>query len=222
MVCGYVEAGSRQSPLNLLTPTLAAYTDQLCTIPSTAGNSLVDLTASDNDIPTYWWSNSTLTNGSSALVDGAKRDKLIWPGDYSISVPGVFLSTNDAYSIKLSIEQLFRNQNTTTGALPYFASPIVTIPESAFISDVSDSFSFTYHLYSILGLNNYWIYTGDIDYVRENWGRVKHALNYSLSFIDETGLANVTSSADWLRVGMGGHNIEVRSALSHSFPPNTN
>lgn len=70
-------------------------------------------------------------------------------------------------------------------------------------------FSFTYHLYSILGLNNYWIYTGDIEYLQENWGRVKQALGYSLSFIDETGLANVTSSADWLRVGMGRHNIEV-------------
>jgi len=63
----------------------AAYTDQLCTIPSGAGNSLVDLGATDDDVPTYWWSNSTLTNGTSALVDGAKRDKLIWPGDYSIS-----------------------------------------------------------------------------------------------------------------------------------------
>lgn len=66
----------------------AAYTDQLCTIPSTSGNSLVDLEASNPDIPTYWWSNSTLTNGTSALVDGAKRDKLIWPGDFSISLPG--------------------------------------------------------------------------------------------------------------------------------------
>ncbi|GAB7354936.1 hypothetical protein MBLNU459_g5557t1 [Dothideomycetes sp. NU459] len=195
----------------------AAYTDQLCTIPSTSGNSLVDLTASDENVPTYWWSNSTLTNGTSALVDGAKRDKLIWPGDYSISVPGVFLSTNDAYTVKLSIEQLYRNQNATTGALPYFASPIITVPESAFISSVNDVFSFTYHLYSILGLNNYWIYTGDIEYLEENWARVKHALNYSLSFVDETGLANVTSSADWLRVGMGGHNIEANSVLRYTL-----
>jgi hypothetical protein len=68
----------------------AAYTDQLCTIPSGAGNSLVDLTANDSSVPTYWWSNSTLTNGTSALVDGAKRDKLIWPGDFSISLPGTY------------------------------------------------------------------------------------------------------------------------------------
>lgn len=35
-------------------------------------------------------------------------------------------------------------------------------------------------------------------------------MNFSLGFIDETGLMNVTSPNDWLRFGMGGHNIEVR------------
>jgi len=34
-------------------------------------------------------------------------------------------------------------------------------------------------------------------------------MNFSLGFIDESGLFNATSSADWLRFGMGGHNIEV-------------
>lgn len=205
----------------------AVYTCQLCTIPSTSGNSLVDLEASDPTIPTFWWSNATLTNGSSALVDGAKRDKLIWvrtmisdihggyvltisqPGDYGISVPGVFLSTNDAITVKLSLEQLFATQNTTTGQLPYFAAPIISIPLNGLVAQVHNIWSFNYHLYSILGLNNYWIYSGDTAYLQENWYRVEIALNYSLATIDETGLANVTTSADWLRVGMGGHNIEV-------------
>ncbi|KAH0274454.1 bacterial alpha-L-rhamnosidase domain-containing protein, partial [Aureobasidium melanogenum] len=175
-----------------------AYTDQLCTIPSTAGNSLVDLDATDPDVPTVWWSNSTLTNGSSAFTDGPKRDKLIWPGDFAISVPGVFLSTDDAITVKLSLQQLFASQNTTTGALPWFAQPF-------------------YHLFTLLGLHNYWIYTGDDEYLQNNWNRFKLGLNYSLSFVDETGLANVTSPFDWLRVGMGGHNIEANSILKHTL-----
>lgn len=36
---------------------------------------------------------------------------------------------------------------------------------------------------------------------------------FSLSFIDDSGLMNVTSPADWLRFGMGGHNIEVTLPL---------
>jgi hypothetical protein len=41
------------------------------------------------------------------------------------------------------------------------------------------------------------------------WDDVKLAMNFSLSFIDASGLMNVTSPNDWLRFGMGGHNIEV-------------
>lgn len=156
-----------------------------------------------------WWANSTLTNGTSAFVDGAKRDKLIWPGDFAISVPGLFLSTDDAETVKLSLQQLFADQNSTTGALPWFAQPVHTVPESDFLEFGKIVFSFNYHLFTLLGLNNYWIYTGDDEYLQQNWNRFKLALNHSLSFVDETGLANVTSSFDWLRVGMGGHNIEA-------------
>ncbi|KEQ90119.1 Six-hairpin glycosidase [Aureobasidium pullulans EXF-150] len=194
-----------------------AYTDQLCTIPSTAGNSLVDLDATDPNTPTVWWSNSTLTNGSSAFTDGPKRDKLVWPGDFAISVPGVFLSTDDAITVKLSLQQLFASQNATTGALPWFAQPIYVFPENSFINFGKVVFSFNYHLFTLLGLHNYWIYTGDDEYLQQNWNRFKLALNYSLSFVDETGLANVTSSFDWLREGMGGHNIEANSILKHTL-----
>ncbi|THW94770.1 Six-hairpin glycosidase [Aureobasidium pullulans] len=194
-----------------------AYTDQLCTIPSTAGNSLVDLDATDPNTPTVWWSNSTLTNGSSAFTDGPKRDKLVWPGDFAISVPGVFLSTDDAITVKLSLQQLFASQNATTGALPWFAQPIYVFPENSFINFGKVVFSFNYHLFTLLGLHNYWIYTGDDEYLQQNWNRFKLALNYSLSFVDETGLANVTSSFDWLREGMGDHNIEANSILKHTL-----
>ncbi|THW51205.1 Six-hairpin glycosidase [Aureobasidium pullulans] len=194
-----------------------AYTDQLCTIPSTAGNSLVDLDATDPNTPTVWWSNSTLTNGSSAFTDGPKRDKLVWPGDFAISVPGVFLSTDDAITVKLSLQQLFASQNATTGALPWFAQPIYVFPENSFINFGKVVFSFNYHLFTLLGLHNYWIYTGDDEYLQQNWNRFKLALNYSLSFVDETELANVTSSFDWLREGMGGHNIEANSILKHTL-----
>jgi hypothetical protein len=201
----------------MLTMLTGAYTDQLCTIPSTAGNSLVDLDATDPNTPTSWWSNSTLTNGTSAFVDGPKRDKLIWPGDFAISVPGVFLSTDDAITVKLSLQQLFADQNTTTGAFPWFAQPILAFPENSFLEFGKSVFSFNYHLFTLLGLHNYWIYTGDDEYLLQNWNRFKLALNYSLSFIDETGLANVTSSFDWLRVGMGGHNIEANSILKQTL-----
>ncbi|KAK0251480.1 hypothetical protein LTR91_016267 [Friedmanniomyces endolithicus] len=198
----------------------AAYTDQLCTIPSTSGNSLVDLLANDSSIPTFWYSNSTLTNGTSALVDGAKRDKLIWPGDFSISLPGVFLSTNDQYTLKLSVAQLFAEQNASTGQLRYAADTLHPgQPAGQFFTGLNQVYSYTYHMYNLLALNNYYIYSGDIDFLRQNWYRFNFGLNYSLTSVDSTGLAYVATNAtaDWLRVGMGAHNIEANSILAYTL-----
>ncbi|KAK5108306.1 hypothetical protein LTR62_008621 [Meristemomyces frigidus] len=197
----------------------AAYTDQLCTIPSDEGNSLVDLGANATNIPTYWWSNSTLSNFSSSLVDGAKRDRLIWPGDYAIALPGVFLSTNDQATLKASVAQLFSEQNTTTGQLPYVASPTYEMPKSVFFEGISNVYSFTYHLYNLLAINNYYTYSGDLEFLAQNWSRFKLGLAYSLSSVDSTGLAYVATNAtaDWLRVGMGARNIEANSILAYAL-----
>jgi hypothetical protein len=54
---------------------------------------------------------------------------------------------------------------------------------------------------------------GDLAYLSSLWSQYKLALSFSLSAIDSTGLMNVTSPNDWLRFGMGGHNIEANAIL---------
>lgn len=65
-----------------------AYTNQMCTIDPHYGNALVhlrEINSSVSDaINVTWWSNYTITNGSSALVDGAKRDRIVWAGGQQI------------------------------------------------------------------------------------------------------------------------------------------
>lgn len=51
------------------------------------------------------------------------------------------------------------------------------------------------------------------EWIRAKWEERKLGMNYSLSTVDGSGLMNVSSNADWLRFGMGGHNIEVRWLL---------
>ena len=185
-----------------------AYTNELCTIDPTAGNSLIYLgvVQSNSTItePLPWYVNYTIANGSSVLVDGAKRDRLVWPGDMAIAVPSMAVSTYELSTIRDSLDSLLVLQNQSTGALPYAGRPFGTrVP----------IFSFTYHLYSLIGIYDYYLYTGDLEYVDQNWHTYKFALNYSLSFIDESGLMNVTTSADWLRFGMGARNIEANAIL---------
>ena len=189
-----------------------AYTNELCTIDPTTGDSLIYLgtinSSSTVSYPLPWYLNYTIANSSSVLVDGAKRDRIVWPGDMSIAVPSIFVSTNDLTTVKDSLDSLLRLQNSSTGAPPYAGVPF---------SQEAPVFSFTYHLYSLVGIYDYFLYSGDRAYLRSNWERFKFGLNYSTSFIDSSGMANVTTSADWLRFGMGAHNIEANAILYHTL-----
>ena len=190
-----------------------AYTNSLCTIDPKTGNSLVHLgnvtstdTFPETDTVT-WYNNYTIANSTAVLTDGAKRDRLIWPGDIAISGPSVAVSTSDLDSIRDSITAMFNLQNATTGALPYAGVPFAYM----------GIFSFTYHLYSLIDLSIYLQYSGSVSYVKSHWAGYKRALAYSLSFIDSSGLANVTTPNDWLRFGMGGHNIEANAILYYTL-----
>jgi hypothetical protein len=76
---------------------------------------------------------------------------------------------------------------------------------------------FWQHLYSLIGVADYYLYSGDMDYLRGKWDQWKFGLEFSLSFVDATGMMNVTSPNDWLRFGMGGHNIEANSIFYYTI-----
>jgi hypothetical protein len=129
------------------------------------------------------------------VTDGAKRDREVWPGDMSVALPSIFVSTNDLDSVKNSLNSLLALQNTTTGQLPYAGYPFSSL----------GAVSFTYHLYSLIGVSYYYQYTGDVEYLQSVWHHFTAGMAWSLSYVDDTGLMNVTTPLDWLRVGMGGH-----------------
>lgn len=95
----------------------------------------------------------------------------------SIAVPSIFVSTNDLVTVKNSLQSLVILQKSS-GAFPYAGVPF---------GSLTNAFSFTYHLCSLIGLKDYYQYTGDIDYLSANWNRFKLGLNYSLSMIDSSG-----------------------------------
>lgn len=124
--------------------------------------------------------------------------------DMAIAVPAVVVSTNDVISIENALNSLFDIQKED-GRLPYAGRPF------------RDVVSFTYHLYTLIGVADHYVYTGDITYLQGLWSKWKLALSWSLSYIDSSGLMNVTAPADWLRFGMGGHNIEANAILYYTI-----
>lgn len=75
-----------------------AYTIQTTTIPPHTGRVW--------PIPLEGWLNNAdlHINGSSVLVDGAKRDRAVWAGDLGIAVPSTCVSTGDYESAKNALQ----------------------------------------------------------------------------------------------------------------------
>lgn len=170
-----------------------AYTNQMCTINPTQGNSLGGgFNISD-----------TISNGTLVIVDGAKRSRLVWPGDIVISGPTLYVSTGNYDGVKNALDSLLILQQSN-GQLPYAGTPYQEQK-----STTTFLWSFTYHLHTLIIMYDYYIFTGDLAYLTQTWGQFKLALNYIVSTIDSSGLAYVSSSNDWGRRGMGAHNIEV-------------
>ena len=187
-------AGKHPNPLATFAMVIifvGAYTNQLCNIDPRYGNALVHLgminSTQNISLPQTdtWYNNATITEGSSCVTDGAKRDREVWPGDLSVSFPSIFVSTNDLTSVQNSLNSLLALQNASTGMLPYAGYPF---------NDLG-IVSFTYHLYSLIGISYYYQYSGDLVYLQDTWDHFTRGLAWSLSYIDSSGLMNVTSPA---------------------------
>ncbi|KAJ7641068.1 glycoside hydrolase family 78 protein [Roridomyces roridus] len=137
------------------------------------------------------------------LVDGAKRDRNIWPGDCGISTHTELVALNDLEPTKNSLTVMFTTQDPVTGALQYSAPPI-----NAHGSD-------TYIAWSLIGTHNYFLYTGDLEFVKTVWANYTRALAFLESQVDETGLADVPTAFqnDWGRDGGAGHNSAFNALL---------
>lgn len=143
--------------------------------------------------------NTGISDGTSVLLDGGKRDRVVWPGDIVISGPSMFVSTNSLEPIRNAIDSLFLYQEKD-GRLPAAGYPLAQL----------FAWSFTYHCHTLNDVYDYFMFTSDRAYLESLWDQYLLAVSYPLQFIDSSGLANVTSTSDWGRSGMSGHNVEVR------------
>ncbi|GAA3259569.1 MGH1-like glycoside hydrolase domain-containing protein [Dactylosporangium siamense] len=147
-----------------------------------------------------WNNGATVGVGTSVLVDGAKRDRTVWPGDLGISLPTQYASTNDLISTRNALTTLFQHQSAS-GELPY-AGPQVNF----YGSD-------TYHTWTLVGTSSYYLYSGDKTWLDGIWAQYKQAMTFICGKIDGNGLLSVTGTADWARSGQGGENIEANAIL---------
>lgn len=99
-----------------------AYTVQLDTIDPAMGRVWPP--------PASGWDNSAKAGiGSTILVDGAKRDRMVWGGDCGVSIPTAYVSTGDVLSAANSVATLYGCQNAVSGVSPSACDPAAVFGE---------------------------------------------------------------------------------------------
>ena len=179
-----------------------AYTLQTNAVPPTTGRWIPPLNAS-------WSNNGTMSNGSTVIVDGAKRDRAVWPGDMGIAVPAAFVSTGSLEPVLNALQVMYDFQNGD-GSFPEAGPPL--------LQQGSD----TYHCWTMIGTFNYVLFTGDVGWLGGVWERYRGAMEYVYGKVltggpDDVGLLNVTGTRDWARRGQGGNNTEANVILYHTL-----
>ncbi|KAL9620125.1 MAG: hypothetical protein Q9160_005331 [Pyrenula sp. 1 TL-2023] len=175
-----------------------AYTLQSNAVPTNTGRQVPFLT-------TGWANNASLGPGDTIIVDGAKRDRAVWPGDMGVAVPSAFVSTGDLESIRNALQVMYDHQDARTGAFDESGPPL------------SQKGSDTYHMWTMIGTYNYVLYSGDTAFLASNWPKYLLAMNFITSKVDSSGLLNVTGIRDWARWQQGFHNTEANTILYHTL-----
>lgn len=175
----------------------AAYTAQTNIGPVDTGRHLPQ-------IEHGWAYNSSTGVAGPVLMDGAKRDRAVWPGDHGISGQTAFLALGDVglEAFNNSLETMFYYQNVS-GRFPY-AGPSTRSFNSGKESD-------TYHAWNLIAIYHYAAFTGDESWVEHHWDNITRAVGYILKGIDDNvGLHEQVGANDWGRQGTG----EFNSALN--------
>ncbi|KAH7092119.1 bacterial alpha-L-rhamnosidase domain-containing protein [Paraphoma chrysanthemicola] len=160
-----------------------------------------------------WAYNATLGIGNAILLDGAKRDRAVWPGDLGLQGITAFLSlgVDGLSAYRNALETLFYYQNATTGRFP-FAGPATGSFRNGAQSD-------TYHAWSLIAIYNYAIFTGDGDFIAHHWTNITKGVDFILTALNdnEYGLHNQTRPNDWARQGGGGYNSALNALDYHAL-----
>ncbi|EPE04798.1 alpha-l-rhamnosidase [Ophiostoma piceae UAMH 11346] len=181
-----------------------AYTLQTNAVPTSTGRRVPFVSQGGLD-PDGWpapgWANDGyLGVGDSILVDGAKRDRAVWPGDMGIAAPSIFVSTGDAVSIKNALQTMYDYQNSD-GSFPEAGPPL--------LQQGSD----TYHMWTMIGTYTYVLYSGDTDFLQRNWDQYLKAMAFITAKQDSSGLLFVTGTRDWARLNTAGNTTEAQVIL---------
>jgi alpha-L-rhamnosidase len=140
------------------------------------------------------------------LLDGAKRDRAVWSGDQAISDLTDYYVSDPVYA-RDSLS-LFLTHPATTANFLQLAEGVMSqpgplpgacTPNPSIQNDGCVTWSASYSVVVIPALYNYYLYAGDLGFVRDHWQAVLRQMQWDAQQVDSNGLFSVNSNNadDW-------------------------
>jgi alpha-L-rhamnosidase len=120
------------------------------------------------------------TNPLPVIIDGAKRDRLVWSGDIAVAGPTVYYSNGASEYVKGSLE-LFASFPNSNGEASSDLTPLLTpglVPGDQLADVFGGHFSLSYSIYLVTNLYDYYLYTSDKAFIAQQWPAVERELGY--------------------------------------------
>jgi hypothetical protein len=142
---------------------------------------------------------------SAVLIDGAKRDRAVWSGDQLIADPTAYYSIDPQY-VRNSLALFGAHPATLANEYaPAVGDPSRPGPLPGECSPNTQGFgpciswSASYSMDFVPALYDYYRYTGDASFVRQQWPMVVRQMAWDAEQVDANGLVSVNDSdnADW-------------------------
>lgn len=129
------------------------------------------------------------------IMDGAKRDRVVWSGDLGVEGPNIYYSTAANRYVKGSLGLLssYQNANGESGTNVPPTVPLGTFPASGF------TYSASYSMDEVDNIATYYSYTGNRSFLRAQWPMIQRELAYNRSLVGSQGLlvTNASNGRDW-------------------------
>jgi alpha-L-rhamnosidase len=117
----------------------------------------------------------------------------VWEGDLSVEAPTIFYSFGADDYVRDSL-RLLGSYQLQSGFIEGRRAPGDPVRTGDPLSGETSQYSASYSMYFVANLATYYRYTGDLDFVREEWPVVQRELAWNARQVDAAGLFETTPS----------------------------
>ncbi|PWY93095.1 Six-hairpin glycosidase [Aspergillus sclerotioniger CBS 115572] len=158
-----------------------------------------------------------MTSNHSICLDGAKRDRLVWSGDFVHTYRVIQSSTGRSDFVTGSLKYWLDRQALDSSEYRGYFSMSPAMGQSAKYVNTYDSFGLLdYQLFFLDAFAGYYRNSGDNNFVLQHWKQIKKGVEAVLSLIDEqSGLAVATDIGAFFSGSSNG--TAVSALLAHTL-----